>query len=53
MENLLDLYVKLNLSSLDKDAQEFLKEAIELVASGKSQAHLEKLVDSFLDRSIE
>lgn len=48
MENLIDLYERLNESSMDLDVRNFLKAAIDIVANGKPPAQLEKLVDDFV-----
>lgn len=45
MDNLVDLYERLNESSMDEDVRFFIKEAIEIVVTGKPASHLEKLLD--------
>jgi hypothetical protein len=51
MENLIDLFERINSSSLEKDVQKFLKEAIELVSSDKPISQLEKLVEEHVAES--
>jgi hypothetical protein len=45
MENLLDLFERINQSSMDDDVKAFLKTSIEIVAAGKPQSQIEDLVD--------
>lgn len=45
MENLVDLFERINQSSMDDDVKSFLKSSIEIVAAGKPQSQIEDLVD--------
>lgn len=45
MDNLVDLYERLNESSMDSDVRAFLKEAIEIVVNGRPAVHLERALD--------
>lgn len=45
MENLVDLFERINQSSIDDDVKAFLKLAIEIVAANKPQSQIENLID--------
>lgn len=45
METLIDLFERINQSSIDEDVKSFLKSSIEIVASNRPQSQIEDLVD--------
>jgi hypothetical protein len=45
LESLIDLFERLNQSSIDEDVKAFLKSSVEIVASNKPQSQIEELVD--------
>ncbi len=45
MENLVDLFERINQSSLDDDVKAFLKSSIEIAAANKPQSQIEDLID--------
>jgi hypothetical protein len=48
LENLVDLFERINQSSIDEDVKSFLKSSIEVVAAGKPQSQIEDLVDDIV-----
>ena len=51
MANLHDLFERINDSSLDEDVQEFVKQVLEQLASGKSLPVLDELIDAYSEVS--
>jgi hypothetical protein len=45
VENLVDLFERINQSSIDDDVKSFLKSSIEIVAANKPQSQIEDLID--------
>jgi hypothetical protein len=45
MENLVDLFERINQSSIDEDVKAFLKSSIEIAAANKPQSQIEDLID--------